>query len=570
MNQLWRGVTRFVTMDPAKDHPILATWMQGRAAAEDLWRRHLRSNAAYQVLVTEGQAANFFDPSMDDMLQSTKRLEVALDVLECFQAFETTAALAPPTAHPPHRGQLELSSKEHLPLVPEPDMDKPETGKARLELQWSQLSPAWQKAFEDPIIEALDIYFRHDALAPVMPEETVHESSRFVLVNKADPKNTHPTEADLELAKLKARLVIAGHRDQRAGDYATDAPTASLVARNFVCFLAAQLRWRMYFADISAAFLQGDYLPEGRRVFVQSPKNYPLFVRQFLMTKVPPGARTDMFRMKKAGFGLAESPRLWYQRFSRDVAGIGGKELRLAPGVFAFYDPEGHLWAMLAVHVDDVRFIGSEEAEEQLWSKLKNLFTFGDWVHPQEDTKFCGRRERQNADYSITIQMNEYSKKVKDPPQRSNPQSRQQLMPNERAWIGAIIGQLSWLARQLRADLLYGCSRIQQLAGANDPEALLELKILVDRAREPHFHVFKHLGCHINDLVVLAVSDASFGGMPKGRSQGGMVVLMGQPEDHGRRSQRECPGFSLWPVEEGGQIFVGCGGVSSGYGNGRS
>ena len=143
-------------------------------------------------------------------------------------------------------------------------------------------------------------------------------------------------------------------------------------------------------------------------------------------------------------------------------------------------------------------------------------------------------------------------------------------MPNERAWIGAIIGQLSWLARQLRADLLYGCSRIQQLAGANDPEALLELKILVDRAREPHFHVFKHLGCHINDLVVLAVSDASFGGMPKGRSQGGMVVLMGQPEDHGRRSQRECPGFSLWPVEEGGQIFVGCGGVSSGYGNGRS
>ena len=28
----------------------------------------------------------------------------------------------------------------------------------------------------------------------------------------------------------------------------------------------------MFFADISAAFLQGDYLPETRRVFVQSPE----------------------------------------------------------------------------------------------------------------------------------------------------------------------------------------------------------------------------------------------------------------------------------------------------------
>ena len=37
--------------------------------------------------------------------------------------------------------------------------------------------------------------------------------SRFVLVNKADPKNQQPQDEDLEDAKLKARLVIAGHKD---------------------------------------------------------------------------------------------------------------------------------------------------------------------------------------------------------------------------------------------------------------------------------------------------------------------------------------------------------------------
>ena len=210
----------------------------------------------------------------------------------------------------------------------------------------------------------LEIYFEHDALEPVMPEDPVHESeilpSRFVLVNKADPKNTHPADEDLDDAKLKARLVIAGHRDQRAGDYATEAPTASLLAHNFICLVAAQFNWKMYFADISAAFLQGDYLPEGRRAFLKSPTNYPLFVRQYLMSKVPPGARTDLFRMKKAGFGLAESPRLWYQRFRRDIIAIGGKELQLAPGVFSFFDTEVKLWAMLALHVDDLQSGGRE------------------------------------------------------------------------------------------------------------------------------------------------------------------------------------------------------------------
>lgn len=188
------------------------------------------------------------------------------------------------------------------------DVKKPDTGKLRLELKWNDLTPAWQRSFEDPIKEALDVYFRHDALAPVMPEDTVDISeilpSRFVLVNKTDPKNPHPTDDDLEGAKLKARWVIAGHKDQKAGDFETESPTASLLAHNLLIFFAVQWDWKMFFADISAAFLQGDYLPATRRVFVQSPKNYPLFARQFLMTKLPEGARTDLLKLKKAGFGL--------------------------------------------------------------------------------------------------------------------------------------------------------------------------------------------------------------------------------------------------------------------------
>ena len=462
LGRQWRGVTRFLTLDPIPDHPVLATWMQGRAFVEDLWRHGQSTSRAFRGL----------QESASDSSTTTEYVALALEVLATFEVFEGNNPLVHPEPHPHWRGHQELAEDDpsHTSLV---DIPKPPTGKIRLELQWSQLSPAWQRAFEDPIKDALDIYFKHDALTHVMPDEKVLDEevlpSRFVLVNKADPKNQQPEDSDLEEAKLKARLVIAGHKDQRAGDFETQAPTASLLSHNFLCFVAAQYKWRMFFADISAAFLQGDYLPEGRRVFIRSPKNYPMFVREFLMTKIPPGARTDLFRMKKAGFGLAESPRLWYQRFKRDIMSIGGRELALAPGVFSFCGPDGQIWALLAVHVDDVRLVCSPRAEEDLWPSLKRLFTFGDWTHPKDFVKFCGRYEKQTEDFSVVIQMDEYGTKIKEPPVRASGQTLEPLTPNEKSWIGTIIGQVSWLARQVRGDLLFGCSGFNSSRGLGMP-----------------------------------------------------------------------------------------------------
>eukprot|EP00913_Durusdinium_trenchii_P012521 g11757.t1 len=519
---------RATVASSSADDPALRTVRQKRDFYEEAFKttqEHLKKMKKklepQSTLIVKPVATS---PEMEESEQSGE-VEDAL-------VFESNNPLVHPDPHPHWRGHQELAEDDpsHTSLV---DIPKPPTGKIRLELQWSQLSPAWQQAFEDPIKDALDIYFKHDALTHVMPDEKILDEevlpSRFVLVNKADPKNQHPEDSDLEEAKLKARLVIAGHKDQRAGDFETQAPTASLLSHNFLCFVAAQYKWRMFFADISAAFLQGDYLPEGRRVFIRSPKNYPMFVREFLMTKIPPGARTDLFRMKKAGFGLAESPRLWYQRFKRDIMSIGGRELALAPGVFSFCGPDGQIWALLAVHVDDVRLICSPRAEEDLWPSLKRLFTFGDWVHPKDFVKFCGRYEKQMEDFSVVIQMDEYGTKIKEPPVRAAGQTLEPLTPNERSWIGTIIGQVSWLARQVRGDLLFGCSRIQQLAGVGDASALQELKILVDRARVPRRQVFRHLGCDLETMVVLGVSDASFSGMPRGRSQGGSVLLVANP-----------------------------------------
>ena len=132
-------------------------------------------------------------------------------------------------------------------------------------------------------------------------------------------------------------------------------------------------------------------------------------------------------------------------------------------------------------------------------------------------------------DGTVYMQMDQYAERLVDPPQRPRGQEHP-LLPNERKWIGTLCGQLNWMARQCRADLAFGVSRIQQLAGVADPAALVELKLLVDRARTPVTVKFEKLGCEVKDMVVVCTSDASFAGMPRGRSQGGFAIGFANPD----------------------------------------
>ena len=125
--------------------------------------------------------------------------------------------------------------------------------------------------------------------------------------------------------------------------------------------------------------------------------------------------------------------------------------------------------------------------------------------------------------------MDDYGKKVEMPPQRG-PQDQTRLLDEaELKWTGHVCGQLNWLARQCRGDLLFGVSRVQQLAGCRLPEALSELKVLVERARGPKHCRYIKLEVPFDQVVFLVASDASFGAMPRGRSQGGTVLMAGHP-----------------------------------------
>ncbi|CAE7238450.1 TY4B-J, partial [Symbiodinium sp. CCMP2456] len=477
------------------------------------------------------------------------------------------------------------------------------TGKARVEYRWSSLDTKWKNAYVEPLKKAVGVYLDHDGIKGVAKDQLVDPSrilsSRFVLTNKGGPS--------LSEAELRARWIFGGHKDPDAGLYATASPTASTLGHNLLNFVAVQKGWVVHYEDVSSAFLQGKALPRTEKVYVRVPHGYPPEVLDYLTERLGGNVRPDLVELTKAGFGLPESPRLWYLEYKDTIEELGLKELALVPGLFRAFHVCGALRAMASIHVDDTRYAGDESSQE-LWDQLHAKLKFGKLRKATEGwQKFCGRWERQcpqtlEMEYSMT----EYTKaiplaKLRDERAELKPTTSssttttsggvskvdgvasaaegrpatsasttttsegvseadgvasalgplssdaevvsllsdavnkvvgpsEALTDGERKVISSVVGRLNWAARQGRYDLAFVSSSIQQLAGRGDPAALKVLNQGVKRAREDIIIPIRNLGCDLDEVMIISVSDAAYGAMPGGHSQSGVLVLMASPK----------------------------------------
>lgn len=419
------------------------------------------------------------------------------------------------------------------------------TGKARLEYQWNGLNEQWKKAFQEPLLKAVRIYFDHDALTGVPQDKVVDPkrilTSRFVLTNKGGET--------LETATLKARLILGGHKDPDMGKFPTLAPTAALLAHNLINWVAVQKSWVVKYEDVSSAFLQGKPLPPDREVYIRLPRGYPDYIQSYIKEKLGGGCRQNILKMVKGGFGLPESPRLWYLCYKDTLCQCGMKEMHLLPGVFAAHHPDGRLRALACIHVDDTRYCGDETSEE-IWKKVHQHLNFGDLRRSTDGwVKFCGRWERQDPQtYEFEYSMNDYATKLQKMPfpKKAYETKNVDLAKNDEVIVdekvpenditaaqklemSSLLGQLNWMARQGRYDLSYGVSHVQQLASRDGKAAIEWLNKVIYRAKQPTTQVIRKFNCSLEEILVLSASDAAFGAQPGGASQGGMVIALAEP-----------------------------------------
>ena len=110
--------------------------------------------------------------------------------------------------------------------------------------------------------------------------------------------------------RYKARLVAKGFTQSYGIDYQeTFAPVAKLNTVRVLLSLAANLDWSLHQLDVKNAFLNGDLEEE-------------------VYMDIPAGLETTsnfnkVCRLRKSLYGLKQSPRAWFERFTKVVKGYG-------------------------------------------------------------------------------------------------------------------------------------------------------------------------------------------------------------------------------------------------------
>uniref|UniRef100_A0A2N9I442 Integrase catalytic domain-containing protein n=1 Tax=Fagus sylvatica TaxID=28930 RepID=A0A2N9I442_FAGSY len=157
--------------------------------------------------------------------------------------------------------------------------------------------PGWRKAMEEEM-HALELNHTWDLIPK--PAGTSIVGCRWVFTVKQNPDGT--------VDRLKARLVAKGFTQTYGLDYTeTFSPVAKLNSIRIIISLAANLDWPLHQLDVKNAFLHGD------------------LTETVYMTQ-PPGFESKgecVCHLKKSIYGLKQSPRAWFDKFSKAVVSHG-------------------------------------------------------------------------------------------------------------------------------------------------------------------------------------------------------------------------------------------------------
>ncbi|KAJ9671998.1 hypothetical protein PVL29_025581 [Vitis rotundifolia] len=208
--------------------------------------------------------------------------------------------------------------------------------------------PGWRQAMVDEMA-ALHSNGTWDLV--VLPSGKSTVGCRWVYAVKVGP--------DGQVDRLKARLVAKGYTQVYGSDYGdTFSPVAKIASVRLLISMAAMCSWPLYQLDIKNVFLHGDLAEE---VYMEQP---PGFVAQ--------GESGLVCRLRRSLYGLKQSPRAWFGRFSSVVQEFGMLRSTADHSVFYHHNSLGQC-IYLVVYVDDIVITGSDQDGIQ---KLKqHLFT---------------------------------------------------------------------------------------------------------------------------------------------------------------------------------------------------
>ena len=282
--------------------------------------------------------------------------------------------------------------------------------------------------------------------------------------------------------KAKARLVARGFEDPQVKEIPKDSPTCNTESMRLILAIIAQKKWSVNTMDIKTAFLQGSELT--RDIFVKPP---------------PEASRTGkVWKLRKCIYGLADASLNWYNRVKDVMEQSDGEISHVDPAVFYWKDKERNVKGILACHVDDFLWAGSQEFENSVVNGIRSTFAIGREVSHEDGAFPYIGIELSNIGGVILLSQKTYIKNLnaitvdkERMMERDEPVTSQ-----ERDALQSKIGQILWVARQSRPDVIFDASSLAASFKNATVRTLIEAnKVIKNLQSETVDLKFQALGC---------------------------------------------------------------------------
>ena len=163
--------------------------------------------------------------------------------------------------------------------------------------------------------------------------------SRWIFKEKADKTK-------------KSRNVIRGYEQEPGVDYtesfsplATNTTIKVALAKALAKMSIPHAEWIIDLIDVEAAFLNAKVDSD---IYIEMPEG----LKEYLLTKgIDHG--NSVIKLKRAQYGLVQSPRLWMETFAKILTALGMKQCKSDSCLFVLHDDDGNLVLIVVVYCDD-------------------------------------------------------------------------------------------------------------------------------------------------------------------------------------------------------------------------
>ena len=318
------------------------------------------------------------DESIQTPMEETN--EVATDQGE--KAPPENVVEVPPDTEAPPDDQVEVMSFHvaHKLLMDDPDP------KTYQDAQRSSDWPKWQEA----ISSELQSLKERNVFGPVQecPHGVSTVGSRWVFTRKRD--------ASGNVIRYKARLVAQGFSQKPGIDYfETYAPVMDSASFRFLISFSVRHSLQMHLMDVVTAYLYG---PIDTDIYMNQPDGLPVSDRSTF--------RKPIVKLHRALYGLKQAGRLWYHYLSGYLTERGFVNSDLCPCVFVKH--EQHHFVILAIYVDDINIIGTENGIADASRVLTEKFQ----MKHLGKTSLCLGLKMEHLESGIFVHQTHYVRKM--------------------------------------------------------------------------------------------------------------------------------------------------------------